>query len=377
VSRGDEHFMARALELARRPAFTSPNPKVGAVVVRAGEILGEGWHEGAGTPHAEIQALDGIDARGATLYINLEPCVHHGRTPPCAPELVSAGIARVIAAMEDPDERVRGGGFDYLRSHGIEVVSGVLADEARLLNAAYLHHKITGRPFVTLKLALSLDGRLAAPDRSARWITKEAARARVHTRRLEVDAVLIGAGSVIDDDPELTVRAVPAPRQPARVIVDSKGRVPPKRKVFAPGAQVIVATTAHSSHDVQTAWKEAGAEVVVLPAGTSGIELEALLADLGGRGFVEIYCEGGAELATSLLARDLVDRLEFHYGSIILGRGGPELGELGVRTMADALGFRTVQVETLDGDILVTLARDLRPAPKATALPHSAEPWSR
>lgn len=357
VSRSDERFMARALELARRAPFTSPNPRVGAVVVRDDEVIGEGWHEGAGTPHAEITALDGVDARGATLYCVLEPCVHHGRMPPCTPQLVSAGIARVVTAIEDPDERVRGAGFDYLSSHGIEVSNGLLADEARMLNLAYIHQRTTGRPLVTLKLALSLDGRLAAPNRSSRWITSEAARARVHAQRLEADAVLIGAGSVISDNPELTARAVSAPRQPARVIVDARGRVPPESNVFAPNAQVIVATTEESSHDVQTAWKEAGAEVVVLPASGGGVELDALVAHLGTRGFVEVYCEGGAELATSLLGSDLVDRLELHYGSIVLGRGGPEVGELGVSTMEDAVRFRTVEVEMLDGDVLATYMR--------------------
>ncbi|MGH2729313.1 MAG: bifunctional diaminohydroxyphosphoribosylaminopyrimidine deaminase/5-amino-6-(5-phosphoribosylamino)uracil reductase RibD [Actinomycetota bacterium] len=377
MSSNDERFMRRALELSRRAPFTSPNPRVGAVVVRGGEVIGEGWHEGAGTPHAEVRALEGIDARGAVMYVTLEPCAHHGRTPPCAPHVVEAGIATVVAAVADPDRRVSGEGFDYLRSHGVQVIEGVLADDATRLNAAYFYHRSTGRPRLTLKLALSLDGRLAAPDGSARWISGEAARKRVHQHRMAADAILIGAGSVLADDPELTVRAIPSVRQPARVVVDARGRVSPDAKVFAHGAEVIVATTEAAPHDVQTAWKEAGAEVLVLPAAGEGVDLGALMKSLGGRGFVEVYCEGGAELATSLLADDIVEQLEFHYGPIVLGRGGPELGDVGVGSMVEALSFETVAVEELDGDVLVTLVKELRPAPKAPALPHSAEPWCR
>src|SRR5918992_4105882 len=238
----DELFMGRALELARSWPHTSPNPRVGAIVVRSGAVVAEGRHEGAGTPHAEMRALDGVDAAGATLYVNLEPCDHHGRTPPCAPAIAAAGVARVVAAHEDPDPRVRGRGFAALARHGIEVTTGVLAAKAERTNAAYLHHARTGLPLISLKLASSLDGRLAARDGSARWITGPLTRARVHARRAEVDAVMVGAGTVLADDPQLTARgdAVRSPssalagpgasspgaigeRQPTRVVVDATG----------------------------------------------------------------------------------------------------------------------------------------------------------
>lgn len=354
----DQEFMARALELARSEPFTAPNPRVGAVVVRDGRVIGEGFHRGAGTPHAEAVALDGVDAAEATLYVNLEPCSHHGRMPPCAPAIVAAGVTRVVAAIEDPDPKVAGAGFAHLRAGGVEVVTGVLADEARRLNAGFLKQRTTGRPVVTLKLALSLDGRLAAPDGSARWITGEQARARVHARRLEVDAIVTGSGTVLADDPELTVRAVPADRQPARVILDARGRVPAGAKVFASPGETIVVTTEASSHEAQLAWKEAGAEVVLVGSGpVGGVDLGALLDLLGRRGWHELYFEAGATLAAALLRDGLVDRLELHYGAVLLGAGGPELGDVGVASLSSAPRFEVVRVETLGDDVIVELER--------------------
>jgi diaminohydroxyphosphoribosylaminopyrimidine deaminase/5-amino-6-(5-phosphoribosylamino)uracil reductase len=354
----DERLMLRALDLARRPPFTSPNPRVGSVVVRNGDVVGEGWHEGSGTAHAEAAALAGIDAAGATLYTNLEPCMHHGHTPPCAPAIVAAGIVRVVAAIEDPDPRVSGRGFGYLASKGISVTTGVCAAEARRLNAAYLHQRITRRPYVTVKLAFTLDGRLSAPDGSARWITGEGARRRVHARRLEADAVLIGAGSVVADDPLLTARDVGAGRQPVRVVVDALGKVPASASLLRDqdGGQVIIATT-DESHEHHADWKETGAEVLVLPPSRMGVDLDALLENLGARNFVEVYCEGGAELTSSLLRDDFVNRLEFHYGPVVVGRGGPDLGDVGVRSIGDARRWDVVRVEALDGDVLITLEK--------------------
>jgi diaminohydroxyphosphoribosylaminopyrimidine deaminase/5-amino-6-(5-phosphoribosylamino)uracil reductase len=354
----DEEFMARALDLARSVPFTAPNPRVGAVLVRDGRVIGEGRHLGAGTPHAEAAALDGADAAGATLYVNLEPCSHQGRMPPCAPAVVAAGVARVVAAIGDPDPKVDGAGFAHLRANGIEVVTGVLADEARRLNAGFLVQRTTGRPLVTVKLALSMDGRLAAPDGSARWITGEAARERVHARRLESDAVVTGSGTVLADDPELTVRSVPATRQPARVILDARGRIPADRKVFSGPGETIVVTTEASAHDTQLAWKEAGAEVVqVGPGPDGGVDLHALLDLLGRRQWHELYFEAGATLASALLRADLVDRLELHYGAVLLGAGGPELGDLGVDSLSSARRFRVFNVESVGDDVIVELER--------------------
>ena len=346
--------MQRALELASLPAFASPNPRVGAVVVRDGVVIGEGAHEGPGTRHAEAVALDGIDARGATVYVTLEPCNHHGRTPPCAPTLVDAGVARVVAAIEDPDARVAGSGFEVLRRAGVLVDVGVLRAEAERLNRAYVHHRRTGRSFVSLKLALTLDGRMTAADGSSQWITGPEARRIVHSRRLECDAVMVGAGTVVTDDPSLTVRDVPAPRQPLRVIVDSRGRVP--RDAAALGEGSVVATTASCPHEVQIAWKETGAEVLVLPETGHGVDLEAVLDALGGRGIVEVLCEGGAALASSVVREGLAGRLELHYGPVLAG-GGATLDDLGVTSMPEALRFEVDDVQRAGDDVLLTLVR--------------------
>ena len=356
MGRGDENHMRRAFELARKVPYTNGNPRVGAVVVRDETVVGEGFHRGSGHPHAETEAMRGVDARGTTMYVTLEPCNHQAGTPPCAPALVDAGLARVVVAIADPDVRVQGSGIDYLRRNGVEVEVGVLEDDARELNAAFIHHRTTGRPLVVLKLALTADGRLAAADGSSRWITGEEARRRVHEARLEADAVMVGAGTVVADDPSLTVRAVEAPRQPHRVVVDASGRVPPGANVFAAEGTAVVATTSASPHDVQTAWKEAGAEVLVLPESAEGVDLTALVSDLGGRGWLEVYCEGGAGLATSLLREELVDRLEVHYGPVIVGSGA-SLGDLGIATMTDAQRWVPAAVERAGDDVIVSLRR--------------------
>jgi diaminohydroxyphosphoribosylaminopyrimidine deaminase/5-amino-6-(5-phosphoribosylamino)uracil reductase len=335
-------------------SLASPNPRVGAVVVRGGAVIGEGAHEGPDTPHAEAAALRDVDARGATVYVTLEPCNHHGRTPPCAPALVAAGVARVVAALEDPDPRVGGAGFDALRAAGVDVEVGLLRAEAERLNRAYIHHRTTGRTYVSLKLALTLDGRMTAGDGSSRWITGRDARRIVHLRRLECDAVMVGAGTVLADDPRLTVRDVPAPRQPLRVVVDARGRVPRAAAVLGEGS--LVASTATAPHDAQIAWKEAGAEVLVLPEGGAGVDLDALLRALGARGVVEVLCEGGPRLASSLIRADLVDRLELHYGPVLTG-GGRSLHDLGVTSMAGALRFEIEDSARAGDDLLVTLVR--------------------
>lgn len=357
----EQRFMERALELALSPPFASPNPRVGAVVVRDGAIIGEGAHLGPGTPHAEAVALEAAgDARGASVYVTLEPCNHHANTPPCAPALVEAGVARVIAATTDPDGRVGGRGLALLREAGIEVETGLLEAEARAINTAYFHHRSTGRAYLTLKLALTLDGRMAAPDGTSRWITGTAARAQVHRRRLEADAVMVGSGTVAEDDPSLTVRAVPAPRQPAVVIVDGSGTVVPEgASLFRMHDEVIVATHASVPHERRLAWKQAGAEVLVLPAleGGRGVDIDELLGELGRRGMVEVYCESGPRLATHLLAADLVARLELHHGAILVGEGGAALGDLGIRSIADAARWRLVSCEVFDDDVVTTYER--------------------
>jgi diaminohydroxyphosphoribosylaminopyrimidine deaminase / 5-amino-6-(5-phosphoribosylamino)uracil reductase len=355
VIRTDDEGMVRALARAAEVPFTSPNPRVGAVVVRAGRVIAEGSHRGPGHSHAEAAALESIDATGATVYVTLEPCVHYGRTPPCVPALVAARVGRVVVAMEDPDPRMRGEGLRQLEAHGIEVVTGVLADEAAELNAAYVHQRSTGRVYLRLKLALTLDGRLAAPDRSARWVTGGKARARVHDRRASADAVMVGAGTVAADNPRLTARSGSIIRRPVRVIIDSSGSTPPEARVFDPGAEVIVATTARCPHETQTAWKEKGAEVLELGESPGGVDLGALLRSLSERGWLEVLCEGGARLATSLLAGGHVDRLELHYGPLLAGRGGPDLGDLGITTLRDAPRWEVAAMERAGDDMLLSL----------------------
>jgi diaminohydroxyphosphoribosylaminopyrimidine deaminase/5-amino-6-(5-phosphoribosylamino)uracil reductase len=355
--RDDEWFMAHVLKLARTHPNTSPNPRVGAVVVVDGEIVAEGVHRGPGTPHAEVAALTDVHARGGTLYVNLEPCNHTGRTRACVPLIVAAGVTRVVAAMSDPDPRVNGRGFESLRANGIEVVRGVLEDQALRLNLAYVHHRLTGRPHVTLKLALTLDGSLAAPDGSSRWITSDETRRRVHAQRSEADAVMVGAGTVANDDPRLTARTVGASRQPFRVIVDSSGRVPADAAVFREPGKAIVATVEGIDGSVLRSWRDAGAEVLVLPRGSGGVDLSSLLLALGKRDCIGVLCEGGPTLAASLLRDDLVDRLQLHYGPKLVGREGVKIGDLGVESMGDALEWRLEDSEVVDGDILVSLER--------------------
>ncbi|MDQ3985147.1 MAG: bifunctional diaminohydroxyphosphoribosylaminopyrimidine deaminase/5-amino-6-(5-phosphoribosylamino)uracil reductase RibD [Actinomycetota bacterium] len=356
MSPDHERHMTRAIALARRGPPTSPNPRVGSVLVKDGRVVAEGRHEGAGSPHAEIVALGETNPRGGTLYVNLEPCVHHGRTPPCAPVVADSGLAKVVVATGDPDPRVDGRGLRFLADHGVEVTTGVLASSARRLNAAYFWRHGAGRPLVTVKLALTLDGRLAGSDRQSRWITGPGARARVHRRRGEVDAVMVGAGTVLADDPELTARHTPrTARQPIAIVVDGAGRVPPEARLFDRGAEVIVATTSNCPHDVQTAFKERGAEVLVVPSETARVDLDRLLDDLGRRGLLEIYCEGGAELATSLLRDKLVDRLELFYGSVLVGRGGPDIGDLGLPGLEEAPRWELVESDREENDAFVVL----------------------
>jgi diaminohydroxyphosphoribosylaminopyrimidine deaminase/5-amino-6-(5-phosphoribosylamino)uracil reductase len=353
----DEHFMREALALARAAPFTSPNPRVGAVVVRDGRVISRGTHKGAGTPHAEAAALAGIDAREATMYVTLEPCSFFGRTPPCAPAVIAAGIKRVVVAMEDPDERVAGNGLAALRAAGLEVTIGVLEEAARSLNVAFIHHRTTGLPLVILKLALTLDGHLAAKDGTSRWITSPETRLLVHEARAASDAVLVGAGTVLVDDPSLTVRGVESPRQPARVVVDARGRMPLTAAIFtsADETEVLVATSTAVDEEVQAGWKKAGAEVLVVSDSEEGIDLHDLLTQLGARDFIQVYCEGGARLATSLLKQGLVDRLELHYGARMVGDGGPSIGDLGVTNMAGARRWTIASLSRVDSDVLVSL----------------------
>src|SRR5919197_5701901 len=302
-----EAFMRRALDLAERGrGLASPNPVVGALVVADGVVVGEGWHEGPGMPHAEAAALRaaGDRARGATLYVTLEPCDHQGRTPPCTATIVASGVRTVAAAMIDPNPVVDGRGFDRLRSAGIEVVTPVLADMAARANQAFAKHVRTGMPLVVLKMAASLDGKVGARDGSSRWISGEVARARVHRMRAGADAIVVGAGTALADDPSLTVRD-PQYRgsAPLRVVVDARGAVPGSGNLFSAEARTLVATTEESPDERRAEWVARGAEVVVFDAEGGRVPLPSLLAHLGKRDIQTVLMEGGPTLGWSAVRR--------------------------------------------------------------------------
>ena len=318
----DEAWMRQALRLAARGrGKTSPNPMVGCVLVKDGRAVGTGWHRKAGEPHAEVLALRaaGEAARGATAYVTLEPCAHHGRTPPCADALIDAGVSRVVAAMEDPDSRTAGKGLAALRCAGIEVESGVLEPEARRLNEQYILHRSTGRPFVTYKAGMSLDGRTAAADGSSQWITSTEARRDAHRLRASSDAICAGVGTVLADDPKLTVRGVAGAGTPLRVVVDSAARTPPGAQVVSSDAPTIIFTATGDAGPTVTALKETGAEVVNLPGDEDTVDLRAMLRILGDRGVVSLLLEGGATLAGAFAAGGLIDRYVFYLAPKLLG----------------------------------------------------------
>jgi diaminohydroxyphosphoribosylaminopyrimidine deaminase / 5-amino-6-(5-phosphoribosylamino)uracil reductase len=357
----DEAWMARAVALAEGGrGTTSPNPMVGAVLVRDGRVVGEGFHRAAGTAHAEAVALAaaGAAAAGATCYVTLEPCAHQGRTPPCADALVAAGVARVVAAMPDPDPRVDGAGLARLRAAGVAVGVGAGAVAAAEQNAAYLTHRRLGRPRVTLKAAASLDGKVAAPDGTSQWITGPAARADGHRLRAEADAVLVGAGTALADDPRLTVRLPGhAARQPLRVLADATGRVGAGGHLFDGEAGTLVATTPAAPAAAVDAWKAAGAEVLVCAEdpGGRGVDLHDLVRGLGGRGVLELLVEGGPRLQASLWTARLADRLVWYLAPLAIGgdRAPGLLGGPGAPTLAGARRLRLASVDRLGDDLRV------------------------
>ncbi|MBA3738018.1 MAG: bifunctional diaminohydroxyphosphoribosylaminopyrimidine deaminase/5-amino-6-(5-phosphoribosylamino)uracil reductase RibD [Actinobacteria bacterium] len=354
----DEPFMRRALELAERGlGLTAPNPLVGAVVVADGDIVGEGWHRGPGTPHAEAMALSEAAgrARGATLYVTLEPCAHFGRTPPCASAVVGAGIARVVAAARDPNPLVDGRGFGFLLEAGVDVRAGVLARRGTRLIDGFAKHIRTGLPFVTLKMASSLDGRSAARDGSSRWITGEEARRDVHMLRAASGAVVVGAGTAVADNPSLTVRLDGyGGRPPLRVLVDGTGRTPSSGALFDSSAPTLVATTARARPGSSESWREAGADVQVL--GEERVSLARLMAHLGrDRGILTVLIEGGPTLAWSAVEEGIVDQLVLYLAAKLIGGSQAPgiLGGAGVQAVDDALPVRIDEMEMLGGDLKV------------------------
>jgi diaminohydroxyphosphoribosylaminopyrimidine deaminase/5-amino-6-(5-phosphoribosylamino)uracil reductase len=318
----DDVFMTRALELGAQ-GTPSPNPHVGALVVKDGNVIGEGWHERAGDPHAEVMALQKAKkkAAGATMYVTLEPCNHHGRTPPCTDALVAAKIKRVVIGCLDPNPHVEGGGVDKLKQAGIEVVVGVREDEAKKLIAPWAKFVTLGLPYVTLKLALSLDGRIATRTGHSKWVTGTEARARVHALRAQSDAVAIGIGTALADDPRLTVRDAPGP-SPMRVVFDTKLRIAVDSRLVQTAREVPtwVICSADAPMEVEEQLTSKGVEVFRAATSPEGrIDVRAALEALAQRGVVTLMIEGGAELAGSFLAARLADELHVFVSPILLG----------------------------------------------------------
>ena len=354
-------MMRRALALARDGrGRTSPNPMVGAVLVRDGAIVGEGYHAYVGGPHAEVVALGaaGERARGATLYVTLEPCCHTGRTPPCTNAILRAGVARVVAAVEDPNPAVRGQGLARLREAGLAVEVGLCEAEARALNAAFFAWVTLGRPLGTLKAGMSLDGRIATRTGDARWITGEAARRRAHQIRAEADAILIGAETALRDDPLLTARDVPAARQPLRVVADSRAHLPLGSQLVrtAREAPTLVATTPGAPGDRVAALMAAGVEVLVVDGPGPRVDLKALAGALAKREVTSLLIEGGGTLHAAALEAGIVDRVALFVAPLLVGgrEAVPVLGGVGAATLGEAWRLIDVAVERLGDDWLFT-----------------------
>ncbi|MEM3030605.1 MAG: bifunctional diaminohydroxyphosphoribosylaminopyrimidine deaminase/5-amino-6-(5-phosphoribosylamino)uracil reductase RibD [Candidatus Micrarchaeia archaeon] len=350
----DEKFLRLALSLAEKArGRTSPNPLVGALIVKNGRVLSAGYHRGAGLPHAEIEALRKLkpgQARGATLYLNLEPCSHTDkRTPPCVPAIIAAGIRRVVCCMRDPNPKVSG--IEQLRKAGVRVDVGLLRKEAEELNAPFAKFITTGLPFLTLKLALSLDGKIATSTGESKWISGEASRALVQRMRAENDAIMVGINTVLADNPRLSCR-LPGAKQPLRVVVDSRLRIPLNAHVLR-GNNVVIATANGADERKKTRLEKRG--ITVFSSGTGRVDIRALLRFLASRGVVSVMCEGGSELAGSLADARLIDRFVFFIApKIICGRNGKTaIGGMGVTHLADAWRLRFTKIERIDGDVLI------------------------
>ncbi|MCE1183885.1 MAG: bifunctional diaminohydroxyphosphoribosylaminopyrimidine deaminase/5-amino-6-(5-phosphoribosylamino)uracil reductase RibD [Rhodocyclales bacterium] len=343
----DHGMMARALQLAERGLWTtSPNPRVGCVLVRDGQIVGEGWHEKAGEAHAEVHALRaaGELARGATAYVSLEPCSHYGRTPPCAEALIAAGVSRVVAAMYDPNPLVAGRGLAMLQAAGIETACGLLENEARELNIGFVSRMTRGRPWLRLKVAGSFDGKSALNNGISQWITGPDARRDGHRWRARACAILTGIGTVRDDDPSLTVRDVETSRQPLRVLVDSRLETPLTAKILQ-GGPVLIAAAVEDAAKAE-ALRAAGAEILILPNAAGKVELPDLLQALGQRGINEVHAEAGFKLNGSLVREGLVDEFLLYYAPCLIGHNAAGL-------------FNLPELSTLEGKQKLQI-RDLR-----------------
>ena len=367
-SQADNEFMQRALTLAARGLYTTtPNPRVGCVLVshQSGTptVIAEGWHEQAGSPHAEAHALQaamavGVDPRGATAYVTLEPCAHQGRTPPCADALIQAGVARVIAAMADPNPLVAGRGLARLRSAGIDVRCGLLAEAAHELNLGFIQRMTTGKPWVRLKVASSLDGRIALENGESQWITGQVARNDGHAWRARACAILTGSGTVRTDNPQLNVRAVATTRQPRKVVVDSQLTLNPDARIFQSGNCIIATTRPADAHPDAARLQARGVDIWQLPADAGGyVDLPTLIQRLGEAGINELHVEAGSHLNGRLLSANLVDELLLYMAPSLLGPGKPAFVLPELQSLDEVTHFKLFQVETVGQDLRIQLRR--------------------
>jgi diaminohydroxyphosphoribosylaminopyrimidine deaminase / 5-amino-6-(5-phosphoribosylamino)uracil reductase len=364
----DHQFMSRALQLAKCGLFTtSPNPRVGCVIVRDNQIIGEGWHQIVGGPHAEVLAIrdakaKGHHLRGATAYVTLEPCSHFGRTPPCADALVREQLGTVIAAMGDPNPLVNGQGFDKLRAIGIVVRCGLLEKEAKELNPGFISRVTRNRPYVRMKAGMSLDARVALSDGRSQWITSEAARNDGHAWRAQSCVILTGIGTVRDDNPQLNVRAVETQRQPLRVVLDSAFEIDVNAKIFGAGPVLIVAATDLSAHSKKISeLKSRGAEVIAQPGsfkeGRPKTDLHAVMRMLSDRGWSEVHVEAGGKLNGSLLREGLVDELLLYVAPSLIGAGQPFADLPEVASLSQKYEFEFISMDRIGEDIRVRARR--------------------
>jgi diaminohydroxyphosphoribosylaminopyrimidine deaminase/5-amino-6-(5-phosphoribosylamino)uracil reductase len=354
----DERYMKKALQLARKGmGRVSPNPLVGAVLVRSGKAIASGFHRQFGGDHAEIDAIKRAKGRvrNATLYVTLEPCCHWGKTPPCVDTVIEAGIKRVVIATLDPHPQIDGKGAQRLKDHGIEVIVGVLEKEAQRLNETYFYHTRTGLPFITVKYAQSLDGRIATARGDSRWISTEAAQKFVHHLRVEHDAIMVGIGTILADDPQLTVRLVKG-RNPLRICLDSRLRMPLNARVLQGEGKTLIVTMEGNAQDKIVALQGKGGEVLIARRGLDErVDLRDMLQNLGEMGIASILVEGGKEVITSLLRSGLVNRMAVITAPMIIGEGIEAIGDLGITDLGSAIRFSSYEVTEIGGDVVFDL----------------------
>lgn len=361
----DSEYMERAIALAKEATgHTSPNPLVGAVIVKDGQIIGEGYHHKAGEPHAEVHALHqaGMEARGATLYVTLEPCSHYGKTPPCAKRVIAAGLKRVVIGMVDPNPLVSGKGIQLLKDAGIEVTVGVLEEACQLMNEDFITFIAEKRPFVVLKSAMSLDGKIATATGESKWITSRAAREDGHELRAKYDAMLVGIGTILADDPQLNCRIYDRKiKQPDVYILDAFGRTPMSAKVWqTEGRTVYIIVSQQCDMEKIMDLERKGAEVIILPETDGHIDLEAVLEEMGARNCMSVLVEGGSRILASFVEQNLFDKYIAYIGNILIGgvNATPALGGSGLRHLRDAAPLHFASTTVLDEAIKIVAYRE-------------------